>query len=286
VIRDLTFAFGEGITGLVAQNGTPIVVSNLASDSRIKVWHNIKKLDHVPDFLKYGSMLSVPMLYQGRVVGVMDFFYPQLNAFDEDDTTLLNALGALVATAVVNADLYEATLELATSDPLTGLLNRRAMERLLDNEIARSQRFSTPLSVLLIDVDNFKAFNDRLGHLLGDEVLKAIANLLKRSVRRVDAVARFGGEEFCVILPQSAHQAAMDVANKLLEMVRSMDFAGASDQPLGRMSISIGVAIYPEHANHFEDGKNVVHDLMRMADAALYEAKKLGRDRAISYSQL
>jgi len=285
-IRELTFAFGEGITGLVAQNGKPLVVNNLASDSRIKIWHNIKKLETVPDFLKYGSMLSVPMLYQGRVVGVMDFFYPQLNAFDEDDVTLLSALGALVATAVVNADLYEATLELATSDPLTGLLNRRAMERLLDNEVARSQRFSAPLSVLLLDVDNFKAFNDRLGHLLGDEVLKTIANLLKRSVRRVDAVARFGGEEFCVILPQSGEHAAMDVADKLLQMVRRLQFEGASDQPLGHMSISIGIAIFPEHHGVWNDGRNVVHELMRMADAALYEAKRQGRDRAISYSQI
>jgi len=285
-IRELSFSFGEGITGLVAQNGKPIVVNNLASDPRIKVWHNIKKLGTVPDFLKYGSMLSVPMLYQGRVVGVMDFFYPQLNAFDEDDVNLLNALGALVATAVVNADLYEATLELATSDPLTGLLNRRAMERLLDNEVARSQRFSAPLSVLLLDVDHFKAFNDRLGHLLGDEVLKAIANLLKRSVRRVDAVARFGGEEFCVILPQSGEQAAIDVAEKLLNFVRDLQFDGAKDQPLGRMSVSIGVAIFPEHAGDWEDGRNVVHELMRMADSALYEAKRLGRDKVISYSQL
>jgi diguanylate cyclase (GGDEF)-like protein len=199
---------------------------------------------------------------------------------------LLNALGALVATSVVNADLYEATLELATSDPLTGLLNRRAMERLLDNEVARSQRFSTPLSVLLIDVDNFKAFNDRLGHLLGDEVLKTIANLLKRSVRRVDSVARFGGEEFCVILPQSGEQAAIDVAEKLLDMVRRLDLEGASNQPLGHMSISIGVSMYSEQSSHREDGKNIVHELMRMADAALYEAKKLGRDRVVSYSKL
>lgn len=284
VIRDLTFRFGEGITGLVAQTGSPIVVNNLSSDNRVKVWEKIEKLDHVPDFLKYGSMLSVPMLYQGRVVGVMDFFYPQLNAFDDDDMTLLNALGALVATAIVNADLYEATLELATSDSLTGILNRRAMERLMDNEIARSQRFGTPLSVLLIDVDNFKAFNDRLGHLVGDEALKAIANLLKRSVRRVDAVARFGGEEFCVILPQSGEEAAVEVAEKLVELVRRLDLKGASKQPLGHMSVSIGVAVFPDHVEPFKNGPSTLLELIRLADSALYEAKRLGRDRVVSYS--
>lgn len=286
VVRDLTFRFGEGITGLVAQTRAPIVVNNLSSDNRVKVWDKIEKLDHVPDFLKYGSMLSVPMLYQGRVVGVMDFFYPQLNAFDDDDMSLLNALGALVATAIVNADLYEATLELATSDPLTGILNRRAMERLMDNEIARSQRFGTPLAVLLVDVDNFKAFNDRLGHLVGDEALKAIANLLKRSVRRVDAVARFGGEEFCVILPQSDEKAAVEVAEKLVEMVRRLDFKGASKQPLGHMSVSIGVAIFPNHVVLQESGQSVLLELVRLADSALYEAKRMGRDRVVSHSQL
>ncbi len=285
IIKELSFRFGEGITGLVAEKATPIAIGDLAKEPRIKLWSKFDNLDNLPDFLKHGSMLSVPMSYQGRVVGVMDFFYPKLNAFDEEDVTLLHALGALLATSIVNADLYEATLELATSDSLTGVLNRRAMERVIENEVARAQRFSTPLSLLLVDVDHFKNYNDQMGHLMGDVALKEIASCLQKSVRKVDSVARFGGEEFCVILPQTSEQAAMEVAEKLCVAVRKLDIPGASMQPLKKISVSIGVAVYPDHMPPILEQPPTI-ELIHAADEALYAAKRKGRDRVVRFEEI
>ncbi|MEI6791433.1 MAG: diguanylate cyclase, partial [Myxococcaceae bacterium] len=220
-----------------------------------------------PDAPK-GSMLEVPMLYQGKVIGVMSFFHEKINAFDEQDVTMLDTLGALVSIALKNAELYEETVELATTDPLTGVMNRRAMERLIQNEIVRAQRFSTPLSVLLVDVDNFKIYNDRLGHIVGDIALKEIAKCLSQLVRKVDGVARFGGEEFCVVLPQTGPESALEVAEKLTLAVRNLNIKGADGQPLGHLSVSTGIAWFPKTAEK---------DLLEAADQALYAAKHQGR---------
>ncbi|MEI6806012.1 MAG: diguanylate cyclase [Myxococcaceae bacterium] len=262
--RGLNFDFGEGITGAAAELGKPIVVTDIMQDPRVR-------FKEQPEHPK-GSMLAVPMLYQGKVIGVMSFFHQQVNIFDEQDVVMLDTLGALVSIALKNAELYEETVELATTDSLTGVMNRRAMERLVQNEIVRAQRFSTPLSVLLVDVDHFKAYNDRMGHLLGDVALKEIAQCLQQSVRKVDGVARFGGEEFCVILPQTGPEAALEVAEKLTQAVRKLKVAGAGGQPLGHLSVSTGIAWYPETSEN---------DLIGAADKALYAAKHQGRDRFV-----
>ena len=285
LIRELTFKLGEGITGLVAQTAVPMAIGNLATENRLKLWDFIENNQEIPEFLRQGSMLSVPISYQGRVVGVMDFFYPEINAFDEEDVALLHALGALVATSIINADLYEATLQLATSDALTGVLNRRAMERIMESEVARAQRFSTPLSFLLVDVDYFKNYNDRMGHVMGDVALKEIAACLGASVRKVDSVARFGGEEFCVILPQTQEAAALEVAQKLCAAIRKLPIKGANKQPLGHLSISVGVAVYPKHMPpNLEQTPQL--ELIHAADEALYAAKRQGRDRVVCFSHI
>ena len=282
LIHDLTFQFGEGITGLVAQTGMPMVIHDLSMEPRMKVKIDATDKSQIPDFLKEGSMLSVPMLYQGKVTGVMDFFSPERNAFDDDDVTLINALGALVAMAIANADLYEETLELAISDPLTGILNRRSMERIIESEITRSDRFSTPLSLLLVDVDYFKKYNDSMGHVMGDTALKEIANQLSTTVRKIDRVARFGGEEFCVILPQTTEEGARDVAEKLCAAIRKISIQGVENQPLGHLSISVGVSVYPKHLPAVLN-RSPAFELIHAADEALYTAKRQGRDRVVCY---
>ena len=268
LFRGLKFVFGEGVTGVAAEIGKPVLVPDVMQDARVK-------FKEQPDLPK-GSMLAVPMLFQGKVIGVMSFFHQKTNAFDEQDVTMLDTLGALVSIALKNAELYEETVELATTDPLTGVMNRRAMERLIQNEILRAQRFSTPLSILLVDVDYFKIYNDRMGHLLGDVALKEIALCLQQSVRKVDGVARFGGEEFCVILPQTGPEAALEVAEKLTQAVRRLKIKGFEEQPLGHLSVSTGIAWFP---------KTPEKDLMGAADEALYAAKHQGRDRFVMASR-
>jgi diguanylate cyclase (GGDEF)-like protein len=255
--REVDFAVGEGPVGLVAETGAP---------------------------LKEVGVLCIPMLHKGRVVGVLELLGETDEPFDDEAVELLQALGAQAAMAVVNSDLYEATLELSVTDPLTSLMNRRAMQKRLNIEVVRAQRFGLPLAVLMIDVDHFKQYNDRMGHLLGDEALKAVAHALESSVRKVDAVARFGGEEFCVILPRTDDAAALDVAEKLCDAIRALKPPGGNGQPIGRMSISCGVAIYPKDLPAVVDAP-VAEVLLDTADRAVYEAKHLGRDRVVSASR-
>jgi diguanylate cyclase (GGDEF)-like protein len=267
-------ALGEGICGLVAQTGAPVILSNLENEQRLTLW------EHGPIVQKNGSLMAVPMLHKGRVSGVFLFIHPHINIFDADDVALISALGAQTALAIVNAELYETTLELATIDPLTGVMNRRAMVRQIEYELARAQRFNTSLALLLVDVDHFKSYNDRMGHVLGDEALKAIAQSLKENIRKVDSIARFGGEEFSVILPQANHKAVCEVAAKLCEAVRKLKLRGVEKQELGHLSISIGITVIPGSAEVLE-ADHAVMDIIAAADQALYDAKRLGRDRFI-----
>lgn len=277
-VRSRRFRVGEGITGLVAETGAPLLVDDLKDPFKKTA---VPPVVQALPLIERGSLLAVPMLHKGRVVGVLEFYDADVGGFDNDDARLLEALGAQVAMAVVNADLYQTTLELSVTDSLTKLMNRRALNRLLDAELERARRFNTKLSVLMIDVDHFKQYNDRMGHLLGDDALRGVAEMLRQSVRKVDAVARFGGEEFCVVLPRADEAAGVEVAEKLLKAVHSLELPGGSSQPLGRMSISIGVAVYPDDMPAaFEDHPTKV--LVDVADQSAYEAKRRGRDRVVS----
>jgi len=277
-VRSRRFRVGEGITGLVAETGAPLLVDDLKDPfKKTAVPPAVRALP----LIERGSLLAVPMLHKGRVVGVLEFYDADIGGFDDDDAKLLEALGAQAAMAVVNADLYQTTLELSVTDSLTKLMNRRALNRLLEAELERARRFNTSLSVLMLDVDHFKQYNDRMGHLLGDDALRAVAEVLRQSVRKVDAVARFGGEEFCVVLPRADEAAGIEVAEKLLKAVRGLELPGASSQPLGRMSISVGVAVYPDDMPAaFDDVPAKV--VIDVADQAAYEAKRRGRDRTVS----
>jgi diguanylate cyclase (GGDEF)-like protein len=275
--RAATFAIGHGITGLVAETGAPLSISDARATEHTGIEMDLLE--------KNGSLLSIPMLHKGRVVGVIDFFHEECGAFADEDAVLLQALAAQAAMAVVNADLYEKTLELSVTDALTGLMNRRALETRLAHEVLRAQRFSMPLCVLMIDVDHFKTYNDRMGHLLGDEALKAVASTLEKSVRKVDAVARFGGEEFCVFLPRTDQAAGLDVAEKLRVQMHTIDVPGAETQPMGHLSISVGLAVFPNDMPAGVDG-SLAKVLLDRADRAVYEAKRHGRDRIMTAAQV
>jgi diguanylate cyclase (GGDEF)-like protein len=272
---------GDGIVGIVAQTGTPVLIGNLEKEQQ-PTWEYQDRLIEVPAIERSGSLMVVPMIHKGRVIGVFLFCHHNTGAFDADDVTLISALAAQTALAIINAELYETTLELATSDPLTGVLNRRAMVKQIEFELARAQRFNTNLALLLVDVDHFKGYNDRMGHVLGDVALKEIARALKDNIRKVDILARFGGEEFCVILPQADIKAAREVAAKLCAAVRVLQLRGVEKQELGYLSVSIGVALVSGEYKDF-DSENVVTDIIAMADKALYEAKRAGRDRFVEH---
>ncbi len=170
--------------------------------------------------------------------------------------------------------LMEQELErLATHDPLTGLYNRRELEQQLEEEIARAKRYKRPLSLLWLDVDHFKAVNDQHGHLAGDEVLRQLSQLLQTSVRSVDYVARYGGEELVVVLPEVDKDEAFDMAERLRGLIQAAKIRVSTDVEVN-VTASIGVAAYPVHGEELEV-------LFKKADEAMYLAKQQGRNRVV-----
>jgi diguanylate cyclase (GGDEF)-like protein len=172
------------------------------------------------------------------------------------------------------ADANSRLSQLAVTDGLTGLYNHRYFYERLALEVERSQRNGLPLSLLMIDVDHFKQYNDRLGHPAGDEVLKTISRMLGDGRRANDIVCRYGGEEFVVLLVETSRFEAAKIAERLRHKISTHAFAEASAQPLGRLSVSIGVATSPDDGS---DGATLV----RAADQAMYAAKNAGRDLVV-----
>jgi diguanylate cyclase (GGDEF)-like protein len=164
--------------------------------------------------------------------------------------------------------------EAADRDGLTGVFNKRYLKQWLAEEVVRAGRENIPLSLFILDIDDFKNYNDRNGHLEGDEVLKRVGELLKRSIRDDDMAARYGGEEFIVVYPGAPKANALRLAEALRKAVEELQFPRAGGQPLGRVTISGGVAAFPE------DSRDSI-DLIRCADQALYEAKAAGRNRVL-----
>ncbi|MGB9803739.1 diguanylate cyclase [Desulfofundulus sp.] len=168
--------------------------------------------------------------------------------------------------------LMDTLLQQATRDPLTGLYNRRQLALDLQRELSRARRYGTPLALIMADVDFFKNYNDTNGHLAGDEILRQLARLFTSNIREMDTVYRYGGEEFIILLPQTDLAGATAVAEKLRQRVEKHPFLYGEKQPGGRLTISLGVAVYPDHARDDEG-------LILAADRAMYRAKKEGKNR-------
>lgn len=215
--------------------------------------------------------LCIPLIAHGNTIGMMHL-YMHDQEVSEEQLQLAFTICEQLGLALANLTLQEKLREQAVRDTLTGLHNRRFLEESIDHELMRAQRHNQSLSLLMLDMDHFKRFNDNFGHDAGDYVLKALSSLLVNGVRGEDMVCRVGGEELCIVLPNSKSEAAMEVADKLCNQVRDLhlDFHG---QSLGKLTLSIGVATYPQDAEDYAS-------LMKLADVALYEAKENGRDHA------
>lgn len=190
----------------------------------------------------------------------------------EDDRLVLGAVASELAVAVENSRLYRLTKKLAITDELTGLANYRHLQTRLDDEIERARRYGKNVSLIMLDVDDFKGFNDAHGHIAGDHALADLAEVLERNVREVDLVARYGGEEFSVVLPETDAPGAYVAAEKLREAVATHLFADADGARRIGMTVSMGLATYPVHASDKEA-------LLRESDDALYRAKNDGKNR-------
>jgi diguanylate cyclase (GGDEF)-like protein len=166
--------------------------------------------------------------------------------------------------------------ELALIDGLTKIYNRRYFDELLRQEINRSSRYKHFFSLLMIDVDNFKYFNDRYGHPFGDEILKELANIFNVKTRITDFAARYGGDEFAIIAPHTNKQDALLLATRIIDLISRRDFTIAT-KVIDKVTVSIGLATFGEDTNDKDD-------LLKRADAALYQAKRLGKNRVCLFS--
>ncbi len=261
----------EPLHGHLAQamrSRNPILVKNMSNAPTENTYNQLLPAS--------GSLLSVPIHTQEHLLGVLCFMRKEVDSFSEDEIQLLTSVTQLAAMAVLNAQLFKEKLDLSITDELTQLANRRHMQSRLEIEWNRAIRLNKPLSALMVDIDQFKRYNDINGHLLGDEVLKIVARILEENTRSVDTVARFGGEEFVVVLPGQEKSAAINVAEKLRRAVSVAQFPRANRQPAGRLTISVGIANYPLDA---ENPKQ----LLDKSDLALYVAKRTGRDCTITY---
>ncbi|HYK19217.1 MAG TPA: diguanylate cyclase [Pyrinomonadaceae bacterium] len=263
---------GEGVSGEVINTGKPVLVTDVRTAGRKPA---------PPDRrYKTSSFISYPVTIGGRKVGVLNITDKSGGgAYDEVDLGLLEILGPQVALALERAEWQERATEfqlMSITDSLTTLPNRRYMEERLAEELNRSKRYDYPTSFLMIDIDDFKVYNDKNGHQAGDVALQIAAHCLKSALRAADVASRYGGEEFCILLPQTAMAEAGVIADRIRQRVSSTQFPHGKTQPLGRVTISVGVSTFSKNVDTSEN-------IIAAADRALYRAKSLGKDRVEFY---
>ncbi len=234
--------------------------------------HNVRCNHLLAGF--HGSALCVPMMAQGEALGVLHISLPEgTRAFTTAQQRLATTFAERVGLALANLKLREQLRAQSVRDALTGLFNRRYMEESLEREIRRASRSEKPVAAIMVDLDHFKQFNDTFGHEAGDMLLREFGNIARSHTRKEDIACRYGGEEFLIILPDAPLDVAVTRAEQIRESIKRLDLK-SSGRPIGMVTASIGVAMFPEHAQ-------TVETLVKAADTALYEAKHGGRDRVV-----
>jgi diguanylate cyclase (GGDEF)-like protein/PAS domain S-box-containing protein len=215
------------------------------------------------------STLCQPLVAQGDLIGIL--YLAATSTIKEDLLRRAGLVGEQVSMALANLGLRDTLRNQSTRDPLTGLFNRRYLEETLERELQRAIRTNEPLGVLMIDVDNFKRFNDEHGHEVGDNVLREVASILRRATRAGDVASRMGGEEMVVLLPGADLVQAERKADQLRDEIAHLQMKHLGT-PLGQVTISVGVAALPDHGHRGAE-------LLRVADCAMYRSKQEGRNR-------
>jgi diguanylate cyclase (GGDEF)-like protein len=222
--------------------------------------------------------VCIPMMAQGESLGILHVQHGEVTTLSDEaghKQQLLTTVTEHFAMALANLRLRETLKNQSIRDPLTGLFNRRYMETTLERELRRAARNKLPMSLMMLDLDHFKHFNDTFGHDAGDLLLREVASCLRGAVRAEDIVCRYGGEEFTIVLLEADAAQTRLRAENICAAVKQLrvQYRG---QPLGPITTSVGVALFPEHSS-------VVNDLLGFADKALYQAKSEGRNRVVTY---
>lgn len=254
---------GTYLTGRVASRGEPALASYMEADLMLapaeEAWITLR------------STLVVPLRVDNRIIGTLNLYHTEPDAFTQDDLRVAALVGELVARGIENARIFEKTRESAFTDPLTGLRNARYLRHYLDQELNRARKNGHSLAVLGVDLDRFKSVNDTFGHERGDEVLRDLGALFEQQLRNYDVVARYAGDEFVIVLPETHRQDARLVAQKIEGAVsRYAEGVRQSEAGFPALGVSIGIAVFPE------DG-DTARDLLAAADQQMYRSKRARR---------
>lgn len=254
---------GEGIAGEAFRHKKAIITNLGSNDPRFKQ----------SETSNVNSLLCLPLIVKDEAIGVINISNKKnKNLFNQDDLDFMGALANQAAIAISNAQLYK----LAITDGLTKLFIRRHFEYMLENEVRRSQRYKHNMTLLMMDIDNFKSINDTYGHQVGDEMLKQIAEVIINMVRKIDMPSRYGGEEFAIILPETHKDNSKKIAERLRKKISGIVLKTKDNIEISP-TISIGIAGYPVDA----DDKD---DVVGFADKALYFAKNSGKNCVAEYT--
>jgi diguanylate cyclase (GGDEF)-like protein len=251
---------GKGVTGSVQRSGKAEIVSDVRRDAR-----------YIGITERVVSEIAVPLISEGRVIGVFNFESMRRGAFGERDLHILTALAGYATIAIENARLFEKTKRLAITDGLTELYNHRYFHETLERTLERCRRDGQPLAVIMLEIDSFKRYNDTYGHQRGDDVLRTVSDLLRKGSRASDIAARYGGDEFMIVLPNSTKETAAEIAERLRRAVEAYPFL-LGESVVTSVTLSVGVAASPD------DGE-AVDALVDAVDRAQYTAKRSGGNK-------
>jgi diguanylate cyclase (GGDEF)-like protein len=247
----------------------PIIVNNLDLDDNFG--------EKVLQKEKINSFVILPLISNDDLVGRLIICSDRANVFSATKLRFLYLLANQAAAAILNAKLYADLEQIAFTDSLTQVNNRKYLLQRLEEEMKRARRLSQPMAIIMIDIDNFKMINDTMGHKAGDKVLRDVAGLLRKNLREIDLIGRYGGEEFIIILPDTSEEMAMAIGERTRLSVEAYSARALKDMDRN-LTISGGLAMFPLHASDSDT-------LIEVSDQALYSAKRKGRNRILSYSR-
>ncbi|HKQ97203.1 MAG TPA: sensor domain-containing diguanylate cyclase [Candidatus Polarisedimenticolia bacterium] len=265
--KTFLIAPGEGRIGWVAQSGMAMDTDDFIREKRLGA--NFEVPAHFP----FRIELCAPMMHEDKVRGVISV--GGITRHYKHEKSILGLIADQGSIALYNHDLFTKTQEMANCDGLTKLFNKRFFLEKLSTVILEAAKGHHPFSVFIFDLDHFKHYNDTQGHQAGDEVLRTTGELVKSALRPDDFAARYGGEEFIVLLAHAPKEGAMEAAERIRALIADHPYANRESQPLKRVSLSGGVATYPD------DGLTSA-DLIAAADSALYRAKKASRNKVFA----
>lgn len=251
----------QGVLGDVINDGLPKRVFDLSTVE-----------DYTPVLPGARSGLIVPMIARGNVLGVLVAEATMVNQFTDMDQKVLSILASEAAMAYENSRLHQELEKLVVIDELTGAYNYRYFSEKLADETRRASRYNQPLSLIMVDLDSFKCCNDSYGHEVGNDILRGVAQIIMASIRDVDTLARYGGEEFIIILPQTEHQDAVTIAERIRSQVEEGAFSSVDIAEPIRVTVSVGLTTYPDNGGE-------AANLVKLVDQAMYRAKGAGKNR-------